>query len=138
LPGIAFPAARTILPGLFATMIRLRSRPALLLAFAALAVTGAPAAPAGPAAADTAPAADQAPRYPFRGVILGIFPDKGSLLVKHEDIPGLMKGMKMAFRVTDPAVLSQLKEGETITATLIAREDDFWLENVTPVVTKKK
>jgi len=120
-------------------MIRFRSvRVLLVLSAVALATTGAIAAPAGQPPADTAPAADQAPRYPFRGVILGIFPEKGTLLIKHEDVPGLMKGMKMAFRVADQSVFAHLKEGETITATLIVREDDFWLENVTPVVTKKK
>lgn len=90
-------------------MSRLRSACVLLtLSAVALATNRALAAPVDQPLADTAPAAnaDQAPRYPFRGVILGIFPDKGTLLIKHEDVPGLMKGMKMAFRVADTSIFA--------------------------------
>jgi Cu/Ag efflux protein CusF len=115
--------------GLFDSMSRLLLG-TLLLASTLAAAHGAPAVTASPG--PTLPTAAAPARYPFRGVILGVYPDKGTLLIKHEDIPGLMKGMKMAFRVT-PEVFKLVKEGDTITATLIVREDDFWLENVQPV-----
>ncbi len=93
------------------------------LALGAPAAIRADDAPPPPAATDTAP------RYAFHGVIKGLFPEKGMLLIKHDEVPGLMKGTTMGFRV-QPEVFKQVKKGETIDATLVVREDDFYLENV--------
>lgn len=82
-----------------------------------------------PAAPPAAPATDNAPRYPLHGTIVGLFPDKGMLLIKHDEVPGLMKAMTIGFRV-QPEVFKEVRKGETITATLVVREDDFYLENV--------
>lgn len=80
------------------------------------------------AAPKPAPPAEPA-RYPFRGTITTVFPDKATLLIKHDEIPGLMDAATMAFRVT-PEDLRRVKKGQTITATLIVREDDFWLSDL--------
>jgi Cu/Ag efflux protein CusF len=115
----------------------------LALSFAALASSHFSLAdPASAAPSNSSPAAassndDTAKRYPFRGVIIGVYPEKGTLLIKHEDVPGLMKGMTMAFRVDrDVFELKFVKEHQAITATLIAREDDLWLENLHPAAAK--
>lgn len=68
-------------------------------------------------------------RHPLRGVVVAIRPDDSALLVKHEAIPGYMRAMTMLFKV-DAAAVSSLKKGDTITATLVQREDGFHLENV--------
>ncbi len=81
-------------------------------------------------------AAKQEQRFPLKGVITAVYADKGTLLIKHEEIPGLMKAMTMAFRAEDP-VFKKVKQGQNITATVIVREDDFWLEDVKTTDAKK-
>jgi Cu/Ag efflux protein CusF len=70
-----------------------------------------------------------AARHPLRGVIVDVRPQQSALLVKHEAIPGYMRGMTMLFKV-DQATLDRAKKGQAITATLVEREDSFWLEDV--------
>jgi Cu/Ag efflux protein CusF len=72
---------------------------------------------------------DHAQRYPLKGVIVDIYPDQSSLLVKHEAIPGYMMAMTMVFKV-DAATLKAAVKGEAITATLVERDDGLWLEKV--------
>jgi len=84
---------------------------------------GAPAAPA--VAADPS----EPRRYPLKGVIVDIQPAQSALLVKHEDIPGFMPGMTMLFKV-DAATLKSAAKNQTITATLVPRGEELWLENV--------
>lgn len=73
-------------------------------------------------AADKAP--DAAKRYPLRGVITAILADQSSLMIKHEDIPGLMRGMTMVFKV-DEATARSAKVGQSITG-MVAREGNTW------------
>ena len=68
-------------------------------------------------------------RYPLKGVVVEVHADDGKLLVKHEDIPGFMPGMTMLFRA-DATALKELRQGDRITATLVVRDDEFWLEQV--------
>lgn len=103
---------------------------ALLLAFA----------PAGLSAADKpaadAKSAEAIKRHPLKGVVTGIMADKSSLLVKHEEIPGVMRAMTMMFKV-DEATLKAAKEGQAITG-LMSRQGNAWvLENVQIVGAKK-
>lgn len=111
--------------------------PTVLSAFALVALLAAacsksghapaPSSPA-PAAAATAPAAG----HPLRGVIVDVRPAASALLVKHEDIPGVMPGMTMLFKVDD-ATLRAAAKGQAITATLVEKSDGFWLRDVKPV-----
>ena len=96
---------------------------AALMAPACAKTGGSPAA-AGPAQAEPA-------RYPLKGVIVEVQPDQSALLVKHEDIPGLMPAMTMLFKV-DAATLKTAVKGRAITATVVRRDDGFSLENVKP------
>lgn len=70
-------------------------------------------------------------RHPLRGVIVDVRAAQSALLVKHEAIPDYMRAMTMLFKV-DAATLQSAKKGQAITATLVEREDGFWLENVQP------
>lgn len=78
------------------------------------------------AAADPAPAPQT---HPLKGVVMGIMADKSALLVKHEEIPGVMRAMTMLFKV-EPAVLSQVKRGDAIKALMSRRDDGWWLTAV--------
>ena len=70
--------------------------------------------------------------HPLRGVVVEILADKQALLVKHEEIPGVMKAMTMLLKV-DAAVLSSVKKGQAITATLLDKDDGWWLADVKSV-----
>ena len=69
-------------------------------------------------------------RYPFTGEIIGIDRASHQIIVRHEDIPGLMKGMTMPFAVKDAAVLDRLQTGQRIKATLIVTSTESWLEDI--------
>jgi Cu/Ag efflux protein CusF len=102
---------------------------ALLLATAPAFISAAePAAPAEKSAA--------VKRHPLRGVVTAIVADRSSIMVKHEEIPGVMKAMTMSFKV-DPATMNSVKQGDTITG-LMSRQNNVWmLEDVKRVnVTK--
>lgn len=62
-------------------------------------------------------------QYPIRGTVISTDPANTEVLLKHDDIPGLMPAMTMAYRLEDPSALSELHPGDTITATLLADHD---------------
>lgn len=92
-------------------------------------------APAGLAAASeccpsTAAASAEAPAgHPLRGVIIAVLAEKSALLVKHEEIPGVMSAMTMLLKV-DAATLAAAKKDQAITATLLRLDDGWWLRDV--------
>lgn len=53
-------------------------------------------------------------QYDVKGKVVAVAPDKGSVTLDHEDIPGLMKAMKMEFRVEDAKVLEGIKPGDQV------------------------
>jgi Cu/Ag efflux protein CusF len=79
------------------------------------------------------PAADKV-GHPLRGVVVAILPEKSALLVKHEEVPGVMAAMTMLLKVDAPT-LAAAKKGQSITATLIKKTDGWWIETVTPLAT---
>ncbi len=69
----------------------------------------------------TGTACSQAPpakRYPIKGQVLAVLPDKQSIVVHHGDIPGFMPAMTMTYPVASVDDLNARKPGELITATL--------------------
>lgn len=52
--------------------------------------------------------------YPIRGKVLAVNPQKPSVTLDHEDIPGLMKGMEMEFAVDDAKMLEDIKIGDQV------------------------
>jgi mono/diheme cytochrome c family protein len=74
---------------------------------------------------------DAAKTNPLRGVIVEVQTAPSALLVKHEDIPGLMPAMTMLFKV-DAATLKAAAKDQAITATLFQQGGDFWLRDVKP------
>ena len=97
-------------------------------------VLAAEKSPTPPAAAE-APAAQK--RHPLRGVITSVMADKSAFMVKHEEIPGVMRAMTMMFKV-DATDLKTFKAGDTVTG-LMSRQATGWvLEEVKPAVPAKK
>jgi len=76
-----------------------------------------------------------AKRHALRGVITAILTDRSAVMVKHEDIPGVMRAMTMAFKV-DAETMKSLKQGDAITGQ-VSRQGNTWvLEDVKPAPVK--
>lgn len=74
-------------------------------------------------------AAAEPKAHPLKGVIMGIMTDKTALLVKHEEVPRVMRAMTMMFKV-EPAVLEKVKRGDAIKGLMSRRADGWWLHEV--------
>jgi Cu/Ag efflux protein CusF len=95
----------------------------------------APVAAAAEPAKPAAPA-EQPKAHPVKGVIMGVMADKTALLVKHEEVPGVMRAMTMMFKV-EPAVLEKVQRGDAIKALMSRRADGWWLHEVEVIETAK-
>jgi protein SCO1/2 len=84
---------------------------------------------------ETAPAAGQ--RYPIAGKVIEVDVAGRKVTIAHGDIPGFMPAMTMPFVVLekDAALLQHVGPGDEITATLVALDSRYWLEDL--VVVKK-
>jgi protein SCO1 len=69
-------------------------------------------------------------QYPIRGQVLAVNRERGEIAVKHDDIPGLMPGMTMTFKVADHRVLTERVAGDLIEATLAITDREAELRNV--------
>ena len=112
--------------------LRLIATLLLSLTPAALVAAEKSPAPAAPAAAPAAPK-----RHPLRGVITSVVADKSAFMVKHEEIPGVMRAMTMMFKV-DATTFKAFKVGDALTG-LMSRQGNTWvLEDVKPAPAAKK
>jgi Cu/Ag efflux protein CusF len=69
-------------------------------------------------------------RYSITGTIVAVHRESNTVGVHNDTIPGFMEPMDMDYRA-DPAVLSKLKSGDKIRATLATDNQGVWsLENV--------
>lgn len=78
-----------------------------------------------------ASAASAVSGHALKGVVVEVLADRNSLLVKHEEIPGVMRAMTMLFKV-EAETLSRVKKGDTVTATMIRDGEDWRLRDVKP------
>lgn len=92
--------------------------------------TAAPAPKPAPAPESAASAG-----HPLVGVIVDVMPDRQALLVKHEEIPGVMRAMTMLLRV-DEAGLKAAVKGAPVTGLLVRREKIWWLDAVKVTASK--
>lgn len=76
-----------------------------------------------------------AKRHALRGVITAVHADRGALMVKHEEIPGVMPAMTMLFKV-DAATLQAAKKGQAIVGQMARENDEWWLHEVKPAPAK--
>ncbi len=84
-----------------------------------------------PAAAE--PAAPQEKRHPLTGEILRIEAERNVLVIRHDDIPGVMPAMTMEF-VVSPGDVKAAKVGQKIRAQLVepAGDGEWRLEQIWP------
>ena len=52
--------------------------------------------------------------FPIKGKVVAVNPDKKTVKLDHEDIPGLMPAMTMTITVQDAKVLQGLKPGDKV------------------------
>lgn len=77
-------------------------------------------------AATAADSASAPQTHPLKGVVVEVLADKSALVVKHENIPGVMRAMTMMFRV-EAEVLSRVKKGDAITAQMGRDAEKKWI-----------
>ncbi len=68
--------------------------------------------------------------YDLKGKVVAVDHDRRTVTVDHEEIPGLMKAMKMTFGVEDPGLLDGLTAGDIITGKLKAAGTKYSLVEV--------
>jgi len=64
-------------------------------------------------------------QYDIQGKVVAVDPAKPVVTLDHEDIPGLMKAMKMDFSVENAAILEGLKAGDQVQGRLKKRESGY-------------
>jgi len=69
-------------------------------------------------------------QYDLQGKVISVDRAAHTLTIEHQDIPGLMKGMTMPFRVKEDWVLDAAHPGDNVSATLVISGDSSHLENV--------
>lgn len=92
---------------------------------------------AGPAASQSyvmpaVPAGHKVAHHAAKGVVKALGQDKKSVKIDHEDIPGFMKAMTMAFPVSDPRLLDGIAVGDAVDFSFAYDEDDtrLWIESI--------
>jgi len=73
---------------------------------------------------------ERADHYDTRGMVRGFSPDRSTIEIQHEDIPGFMPSMTMPFVARDPKQIADLKTGDAISFRMAVTKKDFWVENV--------
>jgi protein SCO1/2 len=68
--------------------------------------------------------------FEVRGIVRGFTPDRRTVDVQHEDIPGFMPSMTMPFTVKEQEQVAALKIGDAIQFRVIVTEKDLFLDQV--------
>jgi protein SCO1/2 len=63
-------------------------------------------------------------------VVRGFSPDRSTIEIQHENIPGFMPSMTMPFVARDPKEVADLKTGQAISFRMTVTQRDFWIDNV--------
>jgi protein SCO1/2 len=83
------------------------------------------------AGCDRSPTAESSARsYQVRGIVRGFAPDRSTVSIQHEDIPGFMPSMVMPFSPKDPKEIADLKLGDAVSFRMTATEKDLFLDQV--------
>ena len=69
------------------------------------------------------PGAEQS--WSIRGIVRAVAPERNLLVVTHEEVPGVMSAMTMAFPTTDGKLLRGLTSGDRVEFTLKAQGSEL-------------
>ena len=73
---------------------------------------------------------ERADHYDTRGVVRGFSPDRSTIEIQHENVPGFMPSMTMPFVARDSKLIADLKTGDAISFRMNVTQKDFWIGNV--------
>ena len=68
--------------------------------------------------------------YQLTGTVVAVDKPGKLLTVNHEDIPGFMTAMTMAYPVKEDRTLDTLSPGQRITAKVVGNAGGYWLEQI--------
>jgi hypothetical protein len=74
-------------------------------------------------------------KYSMTGRVVSVDKAKQQVEVDAKDIPGFMSAMQMGYAVKNPSLLEPISPEDQITADVLVKGNDVWLENI--VVVKK-
>lgn len=89
------------------------------------------------AALIVAASCSSAKTYEMRGQVLGVNRDKMEILVKHEEIPGLMTAMTMPWKVQSVNMLDNIGPGDLITSEIVVDNNQGVVTRITKLGTAK-
>jgi protein SCO1 len=69
-------------------------------------------------------------QYELTGQVLEVRSDRNQVVIRHQDIPNFMPGMTMPFTVKPPSLMSDVRAGDLVTATLVVEEVDAYLSAI--------
>ena len=67
--------------------------------------------------------------YQVRGIVRGFAPDRSTVSIEHEDIPGFMPSMTMPFTIKDQKDIAGLKIGDGISFRMGVTDKDLFLDH---------
>jgi protein SCO1/2 len=73
--------------------------------------------------------------HQVRGIVRGFAPDRSSVDVQHEDIPGFMPSMTMPFTVKEQKEIANLKIADAISFRMTVTDKDLFLDQVKKIAT---
>jgi protein SCO1/2 len=69
-------------------------------------------------------------RYQLTGRVVAVDKPNKSLTIDGDEIPGFMSAMQMPYDVKDRSLMEKLSPGDKISADVVVKGDDSWLENI--------
>lgn len=83
------------------------------------------------AGCDRSPTEDGSARfYQVRGIVRGVAPDRNTVSIQHEDIPGFMPSMTMPFSAKNSKEIADLKIGDGVSFRMTVTDKDLFLDQV--------
>ena len=71
--------------------------------------------------------------FTVRGIVRGLSPDRTTVDIQHEAIPGYMPSMTMPFAVREPRDAADLRLGDTISFRLVVNDKEAVINHVTKI-----
>lgn len=68
--------------------------------------------------------------YESKGMVLSAMQDEGSVVVKHDNIPGLMAAMSMGLRVKKKGILNGIQRGDSIHFEITVAEGEMYISKI--------
>lgn len=73
---------------------------------------------------------DRQQKFTVQGVVRSVAAAGQTVVIQHEDIPGLMPSMTMPFKVKDVTLLQGLASGDRVSFELVVTKDDSWISRL--------